>query len=148
VSLSLIEGSGSPPVSVSDESRVSSKSANVASPPIYSRETMKSSNYLQTQNTQKAKLDGGQAIYRMMPLCYLLEFFESKQNVLVKPHKWKDPFENHIIETENVYGQCWTFAKASDALWKIYSKDSVAIRVKSRVQTLKKTLEKVIVDLV
>lgn len=106
---------------------------------------MKSGNYLDTRNSQKARLDGRRPIYRMMPLCYLLELFEKKQNVLVKPHKWKDPFENCIIETENVYGQCWTFKKASDALWKIYSGDSVAIRVRSRVGTLKKTLETAIV---
>lgn len=101
------------------------------------------------QETEKAELDGRRPIYRMMPLCYLLEFFEKKQNVLVKPHKWKDKFEkfeNHIIRTENVYGQCWTFAKASDALWKIYSRDSVAIRVKSRVRKLKESLDTVIVN--
>src|SRR5713226_5205372 len=97
-------------------------------------------------HSQEDKPDGGQPIYRMMPLCYLLRLFEEKLNVLVKPHKWKDPFENFIIKSENVYGQCWTFEKASNALWKISSQDSNAIRVKSRVETLKKSLQMAIGD--
>lgn len=66
----------------------------------------------------------------------MLDLFEQNKNVLVKPGRWKDPFENFIVESKNVYAQCWTLHKASDALWRIYSPHSDAIRVKSRVGTL------------
>jgi hypothetical protein len=59
---------------------------------------------------------------------------------LVAPHLWDDPFENLVADCaitdmrgakwtqtflgnlrKSVYGQCWSFAAESDALWRIYS---------------------------
>lgn len=81
-------------------------------------------------------LDPDRPVYRIMPLRYVRDLFEQNKNVLVKPRGWKDPFENFIVESKTVYAQCWTIHKASDALWRIYSPRSEAIRVKSRVGTL------------
>src|SRR5215211_4029195 len=70
-------------------------------------------------------------IYRVFSLERLLELISSKQNVLVKPLLWDDPFENFILratakyEGRNVhfeakdflYGQCWSLNEESDAMW-------------------------------
>src|SRR5262245_33725700 len=62
-------------------------------------------------------------IYRIISVARLLELFASRTNVLVKPRKWEDPFENFILNSrvrlpsgeigdqgnrDAVYGQCWT----------------------------------------
>jgi hypothetical protein len=73
----------------------------------------------------------------------------------VKPHKWEDPFENFILNwgasraqkgkvaRPTVYGQCWTLGKASDAMWRIYSPTSNAVRVRSTVSKIVESLARV-----
>ena len=66
----------------------------------------------------------------------LLELFQTRHNVLVAPEKWDDPFENFILKSDRVsrrgwYGQCWTWQRASDAMWRIYSGDKNGVRMRS-----------------
>jgi hypothetical protein len=75
-------------------------------------------------------------IYRIISVPRLFELFDSKQNVLVKPGKWEDPFENFILRSEQIYGQCWTFQSTSDAMWRIYSPKSDAVRIRSTIRRL------------
>src|SRR5205085_12257493 len=80
--------------------------------------------------------------YRIIPTERLFELFANKKNVLVKTKKWDDPFENFILQARlmlptgehatigfrnQFYGQCWTFHKASDAMWRIYSPKADAV---------------------
>jgi hypothetical protein len=81
-------------------------------------------------------------IYRIIPVQRLFEFFKTGQNVLVEPAKWKDPFENFILRSRKVYGQCWTLQSASDAIWRIYSPESDAIRIRSTVRRVGESLSK------
>ncbi|MBW4962173.1 hypothetical protein [Sulfitobacter sp. CW3] len=77
-------------------------------------------------------------IYRIFPKERLIQMFDEQKNVLVRPGKWEDPFENFILKStamdsegnkvtfsfhDEYYGQCWTTLKASDAMWRIYSPD-------------------------
>lgn len=77
-------------------------------------------------------------VYRIFPQDYLFSMFSNRENVLVRPGKWEDPFENFILNSTAItgageevtfdfhndyYGQCWTTLKASDAMWRIYSPD-------------------------
>ncbi len=90
-------------------------------------------------------------IYRIMSVNYLLEMFKNKQNVLVKPHLWKDPFEKMLkkinfltpdnkIATHtmynNIYGQCWSRKGSSDALWRIFSTNEDGVRIKTTARKL------------
>jgi len=90
-------------------------------------------------------------IYGIIKKKRFFELFNSKENTLCRPDEWHDPFENFILTSpvkapdgstgkfgfhNDVYGQCWTRRKASDALWRIYSPDNTAIRIKSRVGKL------------
>jgi len=100
-------------------------------------------------NLSEEDLD--QNIYRIFSLARLQELFDTEKNVLVKPHKWEDPFENFILRSkvklpsgeiteynfhDRFYGQCWTFHKASDAMWRIYSPSSDGVRVRTTVRKL------------
>jgi hypothetical protein len=107
------------------------------------------SNYL---NLEEKYLD--RAIYRVFALQRLLELIATQKNTLVSPSLWDDPFENFILKTvgesigkeaaqtfkNRFYGQCWSFHKDSDAMWRIYSPDKTGVRVRTTVRRLFKSL--------
>jgi hypothetical protein len=64
-------------------------------------------------------------LWRVFKLDFLVALFRTKKNILVKPAKWEDPFENLLgncfggIRSSGItirlraiygafYGQCWT----------------------------------------
>jgi hypothetical protein len=76
---------------------------------------------------------------------------------------WEDPFENFILNStgklptgetftiasrEQYFGQCWSWKKESDAMWRIYSQhikdlktqkliiDNIGIKVKSTIRNI------------
>ncbi len=72
-----------------------------------------------------------QYLYRIISVDRLVELFANRQNVLVRPSQWDDPFENFVPKSQaklssgdvvtfdfnnDFYGQCWTTQKASDAM--------------------------------
>lgn len=90
-------------------------------------------------------------IYRVLSKERLFQLFSEKQNALVRPSKWEDPFENFILKApvrlasgemgsfnfhNDVFGQCWTLHKTSDAMWRIYSPDRDAVRIRTTVGKL------------
>lgn len=92
-------------------------------------------------------------VYRIFPINRLVELFNEKQNTLVKPLMWDDPFENLIFKQsavlqngvkvrfdsirEKFYGQCWTLnTEETDALWRIYSPNKDGVRVKTTLKKL------------
>src|SRR5205085_4195507 len=79
-------------------------------------------------------------IYRIVSIRRLFDSFAGKVNVLVKPKRWQDPFENFILRADQVYGQCWTLQTASDAMWRIYSPNAEAVRIRSTVRRLLESL--------
>lgn len=94
-------------------------------------------------------------IYRIISYRRLLEMFENKANVLVKPCLWEDTFENFILKSnvkhkngdivqynyhDRIYGQCWSLHSASDAMWRIYSPDKTGIRIRTSIRKLYESL--------
>lgn len=93
-----------------------------------------------------------QEIYRIFPLKYALDLFETNQNVLVRPAMWEDPFENFFLNAigldadgnqiglgpirDRWYGQCWTATAESDAMWRIYSHNKDGVRLGTTVRKL------------
>lgn len=90
-------------------------------------------------------------VYRILSKARLYELFATRENVLVRPSKWEDPFENFILKSpvqtasgemgefafhDHFYGQCWTLHKSSDAMWRIYSRDKDAVRVRTTIDKL------------
>lgn len=106
-------------------------------------------------------------IYRIFKLEYLLNALKNNVNVLVRPKKWEDPFENFYLNLlqkyenidkkteakkkeiedfrksveDNVFCQCWTSAKNSDAMWRIYSPNKDGICVSSTPRKLIEAIE-------
>lgn len=96
-------------------------------------------------------LKPGTRLYRTLPLQRFYELFSNRENVLVRPKLWDDPFENLALTSpveidgklgqfgfhEDYYGQCWTTQSISDAIWRIYAaqKNGVpqGVRIRSTV---------------
>ncbi|WP_296201786.1 hypothetical protein [uncultured Hyphomicrobium sp.] len=108
---------------------------------------------------ENADLD--QFIYRIYPLDRFKTLLTSKEDALVNPTRWQDPFEDFFLErtrvmddltgapiplknlAEDWYGQCWSFNRDTDAMWRIYSPDpTVAVGVKART-TIRKLFENI-----
>jgi hypothetical protein len=98
-------------------------------------------------NLSKADLD--RYIYRITKPEYVYSLFRTRQNVLVSPGSWDDPFENFVLKSmatlpsgeriewgfkDDFFGQCWTLHSASDAMWRIYAKDKEGIRLRTTVR--------------
>jgi hypothetical protein len=94
-------------------------------------------------------------VYRITTVDRVKELFASKRNTLVKPRLWGDPYENFILSSkvrlksgevveynfhETMYGQCWTFHSASDAMWRIYSEKKNGVRLRSTIASLARGL--------
>ena len=84
-------------------------------------------------------------VYRIMSFEWLKKIYRDSTNCLVRPIKWDDPFENILFsaiglekdgrQTEfgfrnDFYGQCWTDADESDAMWRIYSPAKSGARIR------------------
>ena len=97
----------------------------------------------------------GKNIYRVIPVCWLLELFKTKKNTLLKPALWDDPFENFILKglgrlsngktaslgmRDLLYGQCWTLRRESDAMWRIYSSDKNGVKIRTTIKKLFESL--------
>lgn len=70
----------------------------------------------------------------------------------MNPKQWDDPFENFFLKANAIepngevvslegianfwYGQCWTYNKESDALWRIYRPNKDGVRVATTIRKL------------
>lgn len=94
-------------------------------------------------------------IYKYMPLDYVIIMLLNKKLRLGKIATWEDPYENPILKQrlwrnnngiketldlstvlDNIYGQSWTLLEESDAMWRIYSHDKQAVRIKTTIGKL------------
>jgi hypothetical protein len=107
---------------------------------------MEHENYIHIDNS-----DRGTKIYRIMSVDYLLDMFETKTNVLVKPSLWDDPSENFLFNTpmvqkngteyvsilrDRAYGQCWSLNVESDAMWRIYAPKKNGVKIQTTISSL------------
>ncbi|MFZ2897075.1 MAG: hypothetical protein WA004_00540 [Saprospiraceae bacterium] len=104
--------------------------------------------------SKKIKENGfNTTIYRFTKLDHILHLLKTSELIVSQVKSWEDPFENFLLKTNHdfgsvsvsfadslpsFYGQCWTLLKESDALWRIYSSDKRAVRLKSRINLLGK----------
>lgn len=93
-------------------------------------------------------------IYRIIPFRYLIETFQKNQASLSSPKIWDDPFENYLLSCnfsignerctlgfrDQVFAQCWSLKRESDALWRIYSADKNGVRVETTPSILLESL--------
>jgi len=79
------------------------------------------------QDTSTSKL------YRIMPFRHVVDFFESRELNFASPSSWEDPYERVLQHkgTAHTYAQCWCKRAVSDAMWRIYSSDRTAVRIRT-----------------
>lgn len=97
------------------------------------------------------KLNKRDFIYRIISLERLYQLFHDRENVLVNPSYWDDPYENIILKStgvyengekfkfgmkDRIYGQCWSRHNASDAMWRLYSPNKCACSCRKCVECL------------
>ena len=90
-------------------------------------------------------------IYRILSQEHFFQMFKEKKNVLVQPSQWRDKFENLVLQSpiksfssgggdfsfrDDVYAQCWTLDKESDAMWQIYSNGVNTVKIRTTVGKL------------
>lgn len=104
-------------------------------------------------NIKTSELD--RPIYRIISFERLVDLFRTQKLVLAHPTKWGDPFETHVIganfkrgnvildraHRHVIHGQCWTRKSVSDALWRIYSPEKNAVRIKTTPRLLGQALD-------
>jgi len=93
-------------------------------------------------------------IYRIFPISRFIQILTTNRLTLVKPKKWDDPFENSLLSAvftidgektefsakDEVYGQCWTQHRETDAMWRIYSPNKDGVRMKTTPRKLLNSL--------
>ena len=82
-------------------------------------------------------------LYHILPFHYLVEIFENQALSLSCPKSWDDPYES-VLDVgilDSIFAQCWCRLGVSDAMWRIYSKDQLSVRIKTTVPRLRAELE-------
>lgn len=99
-------------------------------------------------------------IYRIFPISRFIQILTTNKLTLVKPKKWDDPFENSLLSAafklgneevefsakNEVYGQCWTLHRETDAMWRIYSPNKDGVRLMTTPRKLLDSLKSKISD--
>lgn len=98
-------------------------------------------------------------IYRIFELNNLLNCFNKSRNVLVSPCLWDDPYEDILkysygIDknkpnvkfvynnyTDSLFAQCWTLLGDNELTWRIFSRSTNSVMVKTTVRKLYEFIE-------
>jgi hypothetical protein len=68
-----------------------------------------------------------------MPLKHVIDLFQKRELYFASPNSWDDPYEKILKHKGSSYAfaQCWCTRAVSDAMWRIYSPDRSAVRVRT-----------------
>lgn len=101
------------------------------------------------------EITAGQKIYRTITYPRFVQMM-SGTNALVHPRKWEDTFEDLLgkaeiisgfkgagrFDSRFIFGQCWTRHSASDGIWRIYSKGTDGIRIRTTIGKLLSSVQR------
>ncbi|MBJ2280852.1 DUF2971 domain-containing protein [Pseudomonas sp. MF6767] len=81
-------------------------------------------------------------LYRIMDFARVVQLFEKKELYFANPSTWDDPYEQLIKHSKDhaVFGQCWSSTHTSDALWRIYSKDGMGVRISTSIEKFREII--------
>ena len=92
-------------------------------------------------------------VYRILRFEHLVRLFRDRQFSLTSPFSWEDPFErlwsrlvfpakaDHELVARRVFGSCLTFQARSDAMWTIYSRNWLGVRVTMKLDVVQRQME-------
>lgn len=110
---------------------------------------------MRSQYIHLKKGDTASDVYRIVSCERFLQMLKDGNNGLVRPHMWDDPFENFILNgmavagdgtkakigfRNQLYGQCWSLHKEVDLMWRAYSPEKMAVKLRSNIGVLFRTL--------
>ena len=89
-------------------------------------------------------------IYKFIPFEYVVSIFRANALQIFQTLHWEDVYENFLLKSvaskdeqknlkqlvQSYYGQCWTFRKETDALWRIYSPTKQSVRLQTTIRKL------------
>lgn len=83
-------------------------------------------------------------LYRILGFRHVVDLLESKELHFASPAQWEDPYEKVLVHRRShaVFAQCWSKNAASDAMWRIYSADRTAVRIRTSRARLQRELTK------
>lgn len=105
------------------------------------------------RNLNVVNLDLDTEIYRIFDYGRFYSLLQNRQNTLVHPQAWQDPFENFLLSSQGIwqgkpvslqpirdawYGQCWTFKEECDGMWRVNTNNRTmrAVKVKTTARRL------------
>ena len=83
-------------------------------------------------------------LYRILSFNHVVDLLESKELHFVSPSQWEDPYERILVHRRShaIFAQCWTKKAASDAMWRIYSANRTAVRIRTNRVKLQRELSR------
>lgn len=82
------------------------------------------------------------SLFRILPFHRVVQLFETCRLHFAPPASWADPFETKLKHPNatRIFAQCWCKKGVSDAMWRIYSPDSLGVRIRTTRPLLQATL--------
>lgn len=99
-------------------------------------------------------IDTNKNLFRYMSLSQFLSMIENNKLFLKKVKLWEDTWEcpmdqlpifldreclckGEALFSDSTVGQCWTYEKDSDAMWRIYSPDRQGVMIETTVESFR-----------
>lgn len=82
-------------------------------------------------------------LYRIMDFTKVVQIFENKTLYFANPSVWDDPYEQMLKHPMDhaIFAQCWGRLSISDAMWRIYSKNGMGVRISTSPAKLRTTIK-------
>ena len=92
--------------------------------------------------TNKLRQELESSLYRILSFDRLVEIFQNRELFLSHPSNWEDPYETVLDHkhSSSFFAQCWCKHGVSDAMWRIYSPNQLAVRIRTTKERLEQEL--------
>jgi hypothetical protein len=70
-------------------------------------------------------------LYRIVSFDRAVQLLKTNELYFAHPSSWDDPYEKGLIhqDAQRLFAQCWCRKAVSDAMWRIYSTNSLGVRI-------------------
>lgn len=84
-------------------------------------------------------------LYRIVSFDRAVQLLKTNQLYFAHPSSWDDPYERSLIhqDSQRLFAQCWCRKAVSDAMWRIYSSNSLGVRIGTTHAQLEAALSQV-----
>lgn len=88
-------------------------------------------------------LSNTENLYRILPFDRAVEILKGSL-YFSHPTSWEDPYEKIVLhdKAHAMFAQCWCRSGVSDAMWRIYSPNTMSVRIRTTRTKLEAAMEK------